>query len=251
MSFQILIVEDELLYADQLEMLIDKMDYDHLATVDNSEDALNAIEQRTPDLILMDVHIQGEHDGIELAGLIQAKQNIPIIFITSLRDDLTFARASRTNPQNFLVKPFNELQLQRTIELTVKQLNKQETNKEEEKVGKEENWDEDFLFQSHFFIKTRQRLIKIATEDLLYLEADGHYCQVHTAEKKFLVRISLTELSERLPKDSFIQTHRSFLVNLNKVDSVDLQDNTLLLGKKHAPLSKRNKEEVLKKLNWI
>lgn len=255
MSFKILIVEDEELYADKLEMLVEKLDYEHLATVDNSKDALALLQKELPDLILMDVHIQGEHDGIELATLIQEKHLIPIIFITSMQDDLTFKRASRTNPLNFLVKPFNDLQLQRTIELTVKKLSQQDISKSDfskkENIAVNENWENDFLFQTHFFIKTRQRLEKVAVAEVLYLEADGHYCQVHTADKKYLVRTSMTELTKRLPNDLFLQTHRSFLVNMEKVESVDLQESLLILGKKQVPISKRNREIVLKKLDWI
>jgi len=255
MSFKILIVEDEELYADKLEMLVDKLSYEHLATVDNSKETLRILEKEIPDLILMDVHIRGEHDGIELAGLIQKKHLIPVIFITSLQDDLTFSRASRTNPINFLVKPFNDLQLQRMIELTVKKLSQLENsvpdNPPKTLPQDEEIWDNDFLFKDHFFIKTRQQLEKVATREVLFLEADGHYCQVHTPKKKFLVRLPMLELFNRLPKDLFLQTHRSFFVNIEKVDSVDLQDSVIIIGEKQVPLSKRNRAIVLKKLNWI
>lgn len=254
MPFKILIVEDEELYADQLEMLVDKLGYEHLATLDNSQDALNCLKKDRPDLILMDVHIRGEYDGIELASLIQKDFPIPIIFITSLQDDLTFSRASRTNPLNFLVKPFNQLQLQRTIELTVKKLsNISETEPTSNSTIKKEDeiWENDFFFKSHFFIKTRQRLEKVATNEVLFLEADGHYCQIHIKEKKFLVRIPMLELSKRLPEDLFLQTHRSFMINMEKVDSLDLQDSVIIIGEKQVPLSKRNRAMVLEKLNWI
>ena len=248
MPFKILVVEDEELYADKLEMLVEKLGYEHLATVDNSHHALAILETDVPDLILMDIYLLGEHDGIELAEIIQKNHLIPIIFITSLQDDLTFKRASRTNPLNFIIKPFNELQLQRTIELTVKKLNAGILNSANQTAGE---WENDFLFQNHFFIKTRQRLEKVAVESVLYLEADGHYCQVHTSEKKFLVRTASKELLKRLPESLFIQTHRSFWVNIKKVDSIDLKDSVVHLGNKQTPLSKRNRELVVKKLNWI
>ncbi len=241
---KILIVEDELLYSVRLEMLIDKLGYHHLSTVDNSVDALAVIKKELPDLILMDVHIQGEYDGIELADMICKEYTIPVIFITSFQDDLTFKRASRVNPIQFLLKPFDNMQLQRSIEVSVQKLRQNPT-------GKSEEWENDFLFQEHFFIKTRQRLDKVAVKDVLYLEADGHYCTVYTNEKKFLIRMSMSELNKRLPEQLFFQIHRSHLVNVDKVDSVDLQDSVVIVGDKHLPLSRRNKEEFLKKLDWI
>lgn len=255
MAFSILIVEDEELYADQLEMLVDKLGYDHLGTVDNSADTLAKIKEVPPDLILMDVHINGEHDGIELAGLIQEKRLIPIIFITSLQDDLTFKRASRTGPLNFLVKPFNQLQLQRTIELTVRKLTDSSsiastTNAAPAAAAKKQEWKSDFLFQEHFFIKTRQQLEKVAIADVLYLEADGHYCLVHTEQRKFLVHQAMTELAARLP-NNFINTHRSYLVNLARITAVDVQDNIVKLGTHQVPMSRRSKDSVLERLDWI
>ncbi|SEQ31683.1 LytR/AlgR family response regulator transcription factor [Neolewinella agarilytica] len=270
MSFKILIVEDEELYADQLEMLVEKLGYEHLGTVDNSADALATIENTPPDLILMDVHINGEHDGIELAGLIQEKQLIPIIFITSLQDDLTFRRASRTGPLNFLVKPFNQLQLQRTIELTVRKLTENtpvasptssapaaaapaepsEAPEKEPPSSKKSAWGSDFLFGEHFFIKNRQQLEKVAVADVLYLEADGHYCLVHTDKRKFIVHLPMSELGARLA-GGFISCHRSYIVNVTKITSVDIQDNVVRLGDRQVPMSRRSKEAVLERLDWI
>ncbi len=248
MSFKILIVEDQELYAEQLEMLVDKLGYEHLGTVDNSTNALGIIMKNIPDLILMDIHIEGTHDGIELAEMIHQSYDIPIIFITSLNDDETFARANQTKPVHFLLKPFNDVQLQRMIELTVSRL--QNENKESILSSKEE-WENDFLFQDYFYIKTRQKLDKVALNDVLFLEADGHHCWVQTSQKKFLVRMPMKELSNRLPNELFMQTHRSCIVNLKKIQSVNLEENVILFENHQAPLSKRNKDLLLQKLNWI
>ena len=249
MPFKILIVEDQELYAEQLEMLIDKLDYEHMGTVNNSTDALSIVLSDLPDLILMDIHIEGSHDGIELANIIHKSHPIPIIFITSLQDDATFSRANQTNPISFLIKPFNDIQLQRIIEITIKNLAKQEETADH-KTQKEE-WENDFLFQEHFYIKTRQKLEKVAVDSVLFLASDGHHSWVHTEEKKFLVRLSMKELLKRLPTELFVQTHRSYVVNFKKVQSVDLEESTINVGNQQVPLSKRNREELLKKLNWI
>lgn len=240
---KILIVEDEELYADKLEMLVEKLEYELVGIVDNSADALAKIRQNPPDLILMDVHLQGEHDGIELADLINREFNIPVIFITSLLDDLTFNRASRAKPIYFINKPFSDIQLQRSIELTVRQLGTQANEPQE--------WEQDVIFKEHLFIKVRQKLEKVAIKDIVYLEADGRYCQIFTEGKKYLVRLSLQECMELLPAAEFLQTHRSYLINAEKIQTIDLQDNFIQLDKFQVPLSKRHREVLLKKLNWL
>ena len=170
------------------------------------------------------------------------------IFITSMVDDLTFKRAARTKPIHFLTKPFNDIQLQRSIELSIQPL---ENSATETLKSDYKTWTEDILLDNHIYIKNRQKLEKVAIMNILYLEADGHYCQVHTVEKKYLVRLSMNDLAKKLPTELFFQTHRSFLVNLKKIQSVDLQDSVVVLPKGHIPLSKRNREVLLKKLDWI
>jgi DNA-binding LytR/AlgR family response regulator len=240
---KILIVEDEALYADKLEMLIEQLEYEHLATVDNSADALRVVQEQKPDLILMDIYIRGEHDGIELANLILKNHPIPIIFITSLQDNLTFNRAARVNPIQFIQKPFNDLQLQRSIELSIKNL--------ADAAATEPAWENDLFVQEHLFIKVRNKLEKVAINEIVFVEADGRYCQIFTENKKYLVRMGLHELEEKLPKDLFVQSHRSYLVNVAKIRSIDLQDNFIQLKEHQIPLSKRQKEVLVAKLNWI
>jgi len=240
----VLIVEDEALYAGQLEILIDKLGYHHQATLNNSKDVLASVHNRQPDLILMDIHIRGEHDGIELTGLIHDHYPIPVIFITSMSDDLTFNRASRTQAVHFILKPFDELQLQRAIEWTVRKMAHQKTDSEGEE------WKEDVLFEDHFYIKKKQKLEKVVLDEVRFAEADGHYCTLHTGDQKFMLRMPFSELLNRLPADHFLQTHRSFVANKAHVDSINLEDSVLEMGEATVPLSKGHRDKVLEALKW-
>lgn len=246
---KILIVEDEELYADQLEMLVEKMEYEPLAILDNSVDVLAFLEQNEVDLILMDVNIQGNYDGIELADMIQKQQPTPVIFITSLKDDMTFKRALRTQPYGFLIKPFSEIQLQREVELCVQKLTLESAKKSEEQQTEE--WENDVLFNGYLFVKIKNRLEKIALKNILFLEADGLYCKLQTNDRSYLLRMSMTELSERLPIGVFLQTHRSFLVNTKKITAVDLENSVIKLGDFEVSLSKRNRTKLLQNLDWV
>ncbi len=240
-TVQVLIIEDEALYAGKIEMQLDKLGYQHLATLDNSKAALDLLAEKQPDLIIMDINIKGEYDGIELADIIQQKQAIPIIFITSQHDDLTFRRANRTNPIGFLTKPFTEIQLRRSIELTISQLAKNTTTEDKETIFSED----------HFFIKSGQQLDKIVFDDIVYLEANGRYINIITKQRKYLLRRSLQEMIGLLGSKQFAQTHRSYAGNLKLVTNVDLLDYTIHLGEHRIPLSKRNKEDFLKRLEVI
>ena len=249
-TVKIMIVEDEGLMADKMEMQIDKLGYHHFGTVDNSEDALKLLNKSQPDLILMDVNIEGEYDGIELTDMIHQQWDIPIIFITSLHDDRTSKRIIRTNPLAYIIKPFSDAQLKITVELVAKQLIDKPTNADTYEVNVEDKSlspEKEFLF-----IKKRNQLEKIKLDDIFYLEADGRYAQVYTQEKKYLIRMSLKELLEKkLDTNNFIQTHRSYIVNIAKIKSVNLNDSVVVLENKDIPLSRRERDIVLERLDWI
>ncbi|MFK7972500.1 MAG: LytR/AlgR family response regulator transcription factor [Bacteroidia bacterium] len=244
--YRIMVVEDEELMADKIEMQIEKLGYEPFAIVDNSEDALKAIETKQPDLILMDVNIEGEYDGIELTDLIHQQHQIPIIFISSNQDDHTFRRLSRTNPLGFILKPFSEIQLQRSIELAFQQIAHAQPFTYEMDEAPVESEKREFVF-----IKSQKKLHKIKIEEIFYLEADGRYSQVHTVDKKFLIRLSLKEMFEKVDNGNFIQTHRSFIVNMDKIKSVDLEDSVVILENMHIPISRREKDNILEKLDWV
>ena len=243
-AFKIMIVEDEEIFADRLEMLIDQLGYEHLITVPSSTQALAQMFTETPDLILMDINIVGDLDGIQLAEKINAKQPTPIIFITSFRDEDTFKRALQKAPVAFLLKPFDELQLQRSIELAVLQLSKEPPNDS----ASQQQWVKDLIVEDFIFIKVRNKLVKVYVPNIYYAEADGQYSTLHTSQRKFVVRIGLSELLDKFPKEQFVQTHRSFFVNLQKVEEIDLQDGVLHLGAHHVPVSRRFKEVLIKRL---
>ncbi|MEM6262630.1 MAG: response regulator [Bacteroidota bacterium] len=245
---RIMIVEDEPLMAAKIEMYVENMGYEVFAVVDNSEDALRQLEAAQPDLILMDVFIQGDFDGVELTDLIHQTWPLPVIFISSQHDDNTFRRITRTNPVGFITKPFSEIQLKRSIELALQQMEQQAPLSfdlsEGEGIHKEEK--KDILF-----VKNQKKLEKIRISEIYYLEADGRYCRIQLMDRKFLIRMSLKEMADRLQLDNFIQTHRSFIVNIDKIKSVDLQDNLVVLENMCVPISRREKENIINKLDWV
>jgi DNA-binding LytR/AlgR family response regulator len=243
---KILIVEDEPLHADRFEMLAEQMGYTITGVCDNAFDALDCFYRTTPDLLLLDIHLAGEVDGIALAGRISEHRPVPVVFVTSMTDDATFARARALRPVAFILKPFDSLQFQRAVELAVSQL--------ADKVWSEpEPFDQyDLVLPDCLFVKVRSKLEKVPLADLLYVEADGRYSMLFTASgHKYAIRISLTEMQARLPGKQFVQSHRSYLVNLSWLQQVDLQEMTVLVGGKAVPLSKSYREDILARLDQV
>ena len=115
----ILIVEDEAIVAMTIEDTLHEMGYSVVGQAANAEDALRLAKDKRPDLILMDIHIQGDRDGIITAEEINARYGIPIIYLTAYSDDETIQRAAKTRPYGFLTKPFRKNEMYSTIEMAL------------------------------------------------------------------------------------------------------------------------------------
>ena len=116
---QILIVEDETLVAEDIKSHLADMDYKVNAMATSGEEALLLLEDKKPDLILMDIVLAGGIDGIETARIIKEKYNIPVIFLTAYTDKEKVSRAQLTEPYGYLVKPFDEREVQTTVAIAL------------------------------------------------------------------------------------------------------------------------------------
>ena len=101
-------------------------------------------------------------------------------------------------------------------------------------------------YTDHVFIKVDGKLVKILLENILFVEALQNYVAVHTKDKKYVSYLTLQSIAEFLPADIFIKTHKSFIVAINKVDSID--GNNLQIANHLIPVSRSQKEDVMGKL---
>lgn len=116
---RILIVEDEALVARDLVNTVKSLGYEVTDLVQNGEVVVQSVEKNLPDLAIMDIVLKGRVDGIEAAAILWEKYSIPVVYITSFADDLTFERAKLTEPFGYLIKPYEERELELTIEITL------------------------------------------------------------------------------------------------------------------------------------
>jgi len=116
---RILVVEDQRLIAADLEITLKKLGYVVVGNVSSGEDAISKADQLRPELVLMDVRLHGEMDGIQAAEMIRDRFNVPVVYLTAYADEDTILRAKKTTPFGYLVKPFNERELRATIEIAL------------------------------------------------------------------------------------------------------------------------------------
>lgn len=118
-SIKVLIVEDELLIAHNLARILKKLSYTVIDIVSSGEEAIQIAAEKRPGLILMDIVIKGQMNGIEAAQVIQSQYEIPVIYVTAYTDESTVQRAKKTGAYGFIVKPFKKEQLHGTIQVAL------------------------------------------------------------------------------------------------------------------------------------
>jgi signal transduction histidine kinase len=116
---RIMVVEDESIVAKDLELTLKRLGYIVPATASSAADALSKAGKHRPDLVLMDIHLQGEIDGIAVARRLRSEMDIPVIYLTAYADEDTVARARETEPFGYLLKPFNERELRSMLEVAI------------------------------------------------------------------------------------------------------------------------------------
>ncbi len=243
MELKILIVEDELIIAEDVKNMLLKMGYDVIGIAMDYDEIETILSHQKPDLILLDVNLNSKKDGIEIAQIINDKYKIPFIFTTSYSDSVTINRAKQTNPINYLVKPFKEEQLFTTIQLSLSKL----ANQEEKSLDDKNT--ETFVIKDALFIKDKFKYTKLFINDILWIKSDGNYLEIQTTKKEELIRATLSNFIERLNNDFFFRTHKSYIVNLEYVTKIETNYVTIVSTK--IPITKIYYDELIKKLNIV
>ena len=114
-----LIVEDEILVAEELKERLSLLGFSVIAAVDSAEEGIAIATRERPDLVLMDIRLKGKKDGVQAAEEIHQQLDVPVVYLTAYSDRLTVERAKRSQYDGFILKPFQARELQSTIEIAL------------------------------------------------------------------------------------------------------------------------------------
>jgi len=247
----IVIVEDEFSIALDIEMRLKKLNFNVIGTTDNADSAYILVEEECPDLVLMDIQIKGDKTGIEAAKHLFKELNIPVIFITAQRDNKTFNQALDAEPYGYILKPFVDIDLKNTIDLALKKhYSELETKKIIELEKSKISGQIDTVIKNEsFFIKDKNAVHRIDMKSILYLEALDNYTHIFTHEGRFTVHNFLKDVTEKLPQNSFLRVHRSYVVAINQIQTI--KENTIVIGKNTIPVSRSYRQTLLDKINML
>jgi DNA-binding LytR/AlgR family response regulator len=245
-KMRILIIEDDVIYATKLEIFLLELGYEVISVVDTISEGIKQFYATNPDVLIIDISLEGKYDGIKLAEKINSDQvnAKPFIFLTASEDNETFLKAKMTSPSAFLLKPFEKKSLQFAIEIAFQ-------NFSNNAQPKNTSLDSTIFVKDNIFIKKDKRIIKISISDVLYIKVEAKYSMIYTISESYILRISLKEILSLITTEYIIRVHRKFLVNSNKIAEFDLENNVMIVGDKHIPIGSSYKKWVIDKLVYL
>ena len=245
-SVKILIVEDEMIIGAKISMQLTNLGFEVTGILPRGEDAIVHVQETKPDIVLLDIHLKGEINGIETATQLQRLGNIPVIYLTANSDEATFNQAKATRPYAFISKPYKQLDLQRAIELTISRMAEDANGLIVTEAGED---DSTFVLNDRIFVRHKEKMVKIMLADLIYLEADRNYSQLFTKEKVYVLAVTLKAIEEKLPTKFFLRIHRSYIVNITHIDEVT--EGNVKIAEHTIPMGAGMREILLKGLRTL
>jgi len=226
------VVEDEMIIAATIVNTLKKLNYAVANPASSYVAALEMIGKEQPHLLLLDINLGGQKDGIDVAEYVRAHYHLPIIFLTANSDIATVQRAKTVKPNAYLLKPFTKDDLFASIEIAIS--NYYESN---DKASKKDN----------IIIKSGYDYVNIKISDIVFIESNDNYVLIQLISGKPLVaRSTLSEMLQKLPDNDFTRINRSIIINHSFINKIET-DQVVVADNKFAITSK-SKQELVEKM---
>lgn len=229
MKLKCIIVEDEIMARKTLQKFCDEHDSLSLIEVfENAEDALLFLDKVEVDLIWLDI----EMPGLSGIDLLKNLNSMPQVIMTTSKTEYAY-EAYQFQVTDYIKKPI----LLSRFKLAVERASELKARKTAASPERHE-----------IYVKSDGRYIRLAYDDILYIENIGDYVKIVTKKQSFVVHTTMKYLEEKLG-DTFLRVHRTYIVHLDKI--VDIEENTLVIENKVIPISRANKAELMNRLNML
>jgi len=242
-KIKVFVVEDESIVSKDIQNSLTKLGYEVVGSAATGENAIEGIQDSSPDIVLMDIMLKGEMNGIETSEIVRNDFTIPVIFLTAYADEDTLQKAKVTEPYGYILKPFKEIDLHTSIVMAIYKYKKElEVLKERDllySVVDNNDPSHDFIF-----VKSNSKLVKINTKDIFFIEALKDYVVINTLDTRFTIHSTMKEIEQKMGKKDFIRVHRSFIVRLDKIASIDYPNLNLENDKKSIPIGDSYRDDL-------
>lgn len=228
-----IIIDDEPLARKGLKEYIADVDFLELAgEFDNPLKATDILARQQVHLVFLDIHMP-KISGIDF---LRTLQNPPLVILTTAYPQYAL-EGFDLSVLDYLLKPIS---FDRFFKAVLKARDHYE-HRQPVNLGAQPESKDDYIF-----IKADNKLVKLAYNDIVFVEALQNYVTIHTNDKKFITYLTFKSMEESLPADKFIKVHKSYLVAIAKIGSIE--GNEIIAGNHHIPISRNLKDEVMERL---
>ncbi len=230
-----IVVDDNRMARTAIKLMIEQVDFLELKhECESPLEAFNILETEDIDLVFLDVEMP-EMSGIELIKNLERK---PLFILISAKKEYA-VEAFELHVADYIIKPVSLARFTMAVSRA-----KELFDIRQKPVSSEEKDDRDYIFA-----RANGILSKIRIEDIKYVQALGDYVSIYTNSKHFTIHSTLKGMEEKLPRHKFYRLHRSYLVAVDQIESVE--ENTAYVGKQSLPIGEQYKKGLLQKLNLI
>lgn len=215
-KLNILVIEDEFLVAADIEESLISLGYNVQNTLPSGQAAIDEVNKKLPDLILMDISLKGDMTGIEAATIITQQHDVPVIFLTANADVSTIEKAKISLPYGYIIKPFSEKDLQTNIEIARYKF-------ENDIQSKIESDQFNTFFKSNQKVRSQiimegeKGLEKINLPNVYFAEKSGTQTKIHLRDEVITIIEPLENVEKKLPENTFVRVSNEYVINLDKV----------------------------------
>ncbi|MFK7971171.1 MAG: LytR/AlgR family response regulator transcription factor [Bacteroidia bacterium] len=247
MKYQCIIVDDERPALKLIEAYLEKLPHiEVVATCENAFEALDVLHQQPVDILFLDVNMPGL-TGFELLKSLSSQPQV--IMTTSYREYAV--EGFEASVTDYLVKPFA---FQRFLQAVNKAIDNIKTQAHQAPVtlhDEKEKQEINILRAgaNSFFIRKNGKMEKVNVHEILYVESMREYVSIHVADRRFVVHQTMRGMEEKLPPPDFMRVHRSFLVSMNHLDTV--QGNTIKIGDKEIPIGGSYRQAFFERIEML
>ncbi|MCK5846739.1 MAG: response regulator transcription factor [Bacteroidales bacterium] len=209
-KIKILLVEDSTYVEVALQNRLTAMNFDIASVVATPKMAIDFLETNKVDIVLMDIFATEKYTGNDATNDIHSRFSIPVVLLNG-DDKNNLNKLKDSYAKLIMHKPLNDNELAFNIRASI--------------IGSENKGTASFAIQKKYiFVKADYRLNKIRLDDIYYIEASKDYVTIHTTNNSYTVHVTMKDIEAELPSKDFVRTHRSFIVNIDKIFSIKYPD---------------------------
>ena len=215
----ILIVEDEIIIAELLRDILEKIGIKKIKMIHESDEAKSALSEGSFDLVLLDMRMDEDLTGIELANVILEGSGDPFMFITAHSDQATLTKALEVGHVSYITKPFRGPDVIAAVQLAL-------TKSHEKELVIKDGWS----------------IVRLPFDSIIFVKGEGNYIHIQTDSKRYLVRYTLDWFVNSSPSSMFMRIHRKWIVNIDRVKKIE--GKNCIIGEISLPVSRNRIAEL-------